>query len=797
MLRIYTCIAHQHDLRLVILAAAIAVLGAYTGLTLLRHASIAGGQRRWPWVAAAAAATGSGAWATHFIAMCAFHAGFDIQYEAGLTVASLLLAILATGLSFTLALACPSSAVWLGAGALLGLGVAAMHYLGMAALAVPGLIALDGKLVLASVALAAALAAPTVPLCLGGAGRLRLAGGVGLLALSICALHFVGMTALSVHFIGNTAHGEQTFLPPGALALIIALVCFVMLLLGLAALYLNGLIARRSQAEQANLRDLADIAVEGLIVCDGPRMVSANSSFTEMTGYDEVALRRMTLSEVFDGGVCDSGHPARPTGMPGEGNGECTVISSRGERIPVEIVGKSIFFAGRPHRVLALRDLRERQRADAAIRFLAHNDSLTGIANRTTFAERLRARFGEQARDTTAFVVFAIDLDRFKEVNDGLGHHTGDVLLKRVAERLRVTVRDTDLVARLGGDEFAILVPQQMTDEKAVALAMRIVEVVGRPYILEGKIANIGASVGYALAPQDGGDPVALMKNADRALYRAKSSGKNTARRYESAMDLDLRSRRSLELDLRRALVQGELEMFYQPLLNLRWQSVCGFEALIRWHHPARGLVPPAEFIPLAEETGLIGRIGEFVLAASTAEAATWDPSIGVAINLSAVQFAGGHLVKSVREALERSGLPPSRLELEITESVLLSDADDTLRTLHQLRDLGVRIAMDDFGTGYSSLRYLRSFPFDRIKIDRSFIQEILTNNESAAIISAVVALSRRLGILTTAEGVETPEQLARVRDEGCDTAQGYLIGRPAPASELQRYRRMQLAETA
>jgi EAL domain-containing protein (putative c-di-GMP-specific phosphodiesterase class I) len=237
--------------------------------------------------------------------------------------------------------------------------------------------------------------------------------------------------------------------------------------------------------------------------------------------------------------------------------------------------------------------------------------------------------------------------------------------------------------------------------------------------------------------------------------------------------------------------------MFYQPLLNLRRQRICGFEALIRWHHPTRGMVSPADFIPLAEETGLITRIGEFVLAASTTEAARWDESVSVAVNLSAVQFAGGQLVETVRGALARSGLAPGRLELEITESVLLNDGDDTLRTLHQLRDLGVRIAMDDFGTGYSSLRYLRSFPFDRIKIDRSFIQEILTNNESAAIISAVVSLSRRIGILTTAEGVETAEQLARVREEGCDTAQGYLIGRPSPASELARFLPVRLAETA
>jgi diguanylate cyclase (GGDEF)-like protein len=794
VLRLYHCIADQHDLRLVILAALIALLGAYTGLTLLRHAATFDARRRRPWLAAAAIAAGAGAWATHFVSMCAFVAGFEMRYAAGLTALSLLIVVFAAAVSFSAALASSSRLSQAAAGGLFGLGVATMHYTGMAALAVPGLLDWDSALVATSFLAAIGLAALALPLCLGGPGQARLAGAVALFAFAICALHFLGMAALSFHFAGGAQAVGPGVIAPSFLAVIIAIVCFVMLMLSLAALYLNQANATRSQAEQDNLRDLADIAVEGLIVCDGPTLVSANSSFAQMTGYGDAAMRRLTIATLFEGGLFDTPHSCR---TPGPMTGESVLVASGGERIPVEIVGKAISYAGKPHQVLALRDLRERRKADAAIRFLAHNDSLTGVANRASFSARLLARFGEPARDTMGFAVFALDLDRFKEINDGLGHHTGDLLLKRVADRLRATVRDTDLVARLGGDEFAILVSNHTNDEKALVLAKRIVEVVGRPYIIEGKIANIGASVGFALAPQDGVDPIELMKNADRALYRAKSSGKNTARRYQTTMDLDLLYRRTLELDLRRAIVQGEMVMFYQPLLDLRRQSIRGFEALIRWRHPTRGMVSPADFIPLAEETGLITRIGDFVLAASTMQAATWDERIGVAVNLSAMQFAGGQLVETVRAALARSGLTPGRLELEITESVLLNDGEDTLRTLHQLRDLGVRIAMDDFGTGYSSLRYVRSFPFDRIKIDRSFIQEILTNNESAAIVSAVVALSRRLGIFTTAEGVETAEQMARVREEGCDTAQGYLIGKPSPVAELGRFLPVRLAETA
>ena len=464
------------------------------------------------------------------------------------------------------------------------------------------------------------------------------------------------------------------------------------------------------------------------------------------------------------------------------------LVSAQGERIPVEVVRKSILYCGKPHQVVALRDLRERRKAEAEIRFLAHHDPLTGLANRPYFGDSLGRQLREQSASKRSFAIFALDLDRFKEVNDSLGHHIGDLLLKRVAGRLRATVRDTDCIARLGGDEFAILLCGFTTVEKTTALANRVVEIVRRPYILDGHIVNIGVSVGIAIAPQDGADASVLMKNADIALYRAKADGRNTSRRYHPDMDVLLQARRELELDLRRALALGDLEIQYQPLFDVRSESVRGFEALVRWGHPTRGPISPVDFIPLAEETGLICQLGEFVLRASTLQAMQWEEHVSVSVNLSAAQFPAGNLVDTVRRALRNSGLAPHRLELEVTESVLLHDGAETLRVLHQLRDLGVRISMDDFGTGYSSLRYLRSFPFDRIKIDRSFIQEMLSSSESAAIISAVVALGRRLGITTTAEGVETEEQMARVKAEGCDTVQGFLIGRAVSGPETARF---------
>ena len=790
MLTVFDCIAHEHDLRLVALAASIALFGSHTAIKLLRHVSSLTGASRLAWLAAAAVAAGSAIWATHFVAMLAFQPQTEVQYGVGLTVLSLVMAIVLTGMGFLTALSYPSWKVRATGGALVGLGIAGMHYTGMSAFNLPGYLTWDPALVAASLVIGPVF----------GAGALVLAfkqskasgeAAATLLCLAICLLHFTGMAAVTIHFEGLLPNTSST-MAPTLLASNLALACVLILMLNLAAVQLKRRGANRSATEQANLLELADIAVEGLLVCDGPVVVTANDSFSQMTGLSTESLRGMQLDALFDGA------PVRPRETASQHQHiERVLVSAKGERIPVEVVWKSILYCGRPHQVVALRDLRERRKAEEEIRFLAHHDPLTGLANRPSFGGSLGRQLSEQSVNQRPFALFALDLDRFKEVNDSLGHGMGDLLLKRVAGRLRATVRDTDCIARLGGDEFAILLSGFTTEEKTTALANRVVEIVRRPYILDGKIVNIGVSVGIAMAPRDGADAAELMKNADMALYRAKSDGRNTSRRYEPDMNELLQARRELELDLRRALAQGQLEVHYQPLYDVPSESVRGFEALARWWHPTRGSIPPADFVPLAEETGLISQLGEFVLNASMVQAMEWQAHVSISVNLSAAQFPAGNLVDMIRAALQRTGLEPNRLELEVTESVLLHEGADTLRTLHQLRELGVRIAMDDFGTGYSSLRYLRSFPFDRIKIDRSFIQEMLVSDESAAIISAVVALGRRLSISTTAEGVETEEQLARVKAEGCDTVQGFLIGRPVPGPETARFLRPLAVEAA
>ncbi len=415
-------------------------------------------------------------------------------------------------------------------------------------------------------------------------------------------------------------------------------------------------------------------------------------------------------------------------------------------------------------------------------------DPLTGLPNRAHFGARLAEALARLDRRREGFAVLAVDLDRFKHVNDTLGHPIGDALLRKVAERLGTALRPTDAAARLGGDEFAVIQGGVSRAEDAATLARRIVDLLGRAYVVEGHLINVGASVGVALAPADGTDPAALVRNADLALYRAKLDGRGTFRFFEPEMGERVQARRRLEIDLRRAAAAQEFELVYQPQMNLETDRIVGCEALIRWRHPARGIVSPAEFIPLAEEIGLIVPIGEWVLRTACREAARWPGDLTVAVNLSPAQFRGGKLVATVASALAASGLDPRRLELEITEGLLLHDSDANIATLHALRDLGLRIAMDDFGTGYSSLSYLRSFPFDRIKIDRSFVSGGPDEGagDAMAIVRAVAGLGAALGIATVAEGVETPEQMDRIRREGCTDVQGYLISRPVPAAAIR-----------
>ena len=436
--------------------------------------------------------------------------------------------------------------------------------------------------------------------------------------------------------------------------------------------------------------------------------------------------------------------------------------------------------------ILTFEDMTERRRAEAQVEHMAQHDALTGLANRS----RLRARLEEslaRADRGECFAVLCLDLDRFKAVNDTLGHPVGDELLRAVTSRIGGSIRAQDTAARLGGDEFAIIQAGVDQPHEATALARRLIEELTKPYEIGGHTVIVGASIGVAIGPLDGTSPDTLLKHADLALYRAKAEGRGTWRFFETEMDDRMQARRRLEMDLRRALVEEEFELFFQPLVQVGNRVINGFEALLRWRHPERGMVSPDEFIPLAEETGLILPLGAWVLQRACQEAAGWPSSISIAVNVSAVQFRSPELVDVVAAALAKSGLPGERLEIEVTESIMLQDNVTTVGILHRLRRLGIRISMDDFGTGYSSLSYLRSFPFDKIKIDRSFIRDLEKNDGAKAIVTAISGLGRSLGMRTTAEGVETAEQFEQLRADGCTEAQGYLFGRPMSGKDAAK----------
>jgi diguanylate cyclase (GGDEF)-like protein len=431
-------------------------------------------------------------------------------------------------------------------------------------------------------------------------------------------------------------------------------------------------------------------------------------------------------------------------------------------------------------------DITERQRTEERIVHMAGHDALTDLPNRILLRERLEHEL-KRVKRGECLAVLCLDLDQFKSVNDTLGHPVGDELLRVVADRLRGCTREPDTIARLGGDEFAIIMTalQQPTD--AAALSRRVRESIGKPYLIEGHQIVVDISIGISVAPIDGIAPDQLLKNADMALYGAKADGRGTYRFFEPEMDARMKARRELEMDLRKALSNEEFELYYQPLVNLQTNEISAYEALLRWHHPVRGLISPSEFIPVAEETGLIIPLGEWVLRTACQQTANWPDDVKVAVNLSPAQLKSRNVVQLVMSALEESGMAGSRLQLEITESVLMQNTFATLATLHELRKIGVQIAMDDFGTGYSSLSYLRSFPFDKIKIDRSFIEDLSNGAEPLAIVHAVAGLAKCLNMISTAEGVETQQQLEKLQSVGCTEMQGYLFSRARPAAEIEQ----------
>jgi diguanylate cyclase len=774
MLTVYTCIVQAHDLRLVGLAAVICLLASFTAINLLHHVHSSKGRMRTVWLGVAATSTGFGIWATHFIAMLAFSPGIPNAYNIVLTFLSLVAAILLTGAGLAIALSprVPAGA-WLG-GAVVGAGIAAMHYTGMAAFDIQGWILWDPDLVTASIVLGGVLGAVALPVGLRSAGPAWKIAGALLLTLAICSHHFTAMAAAAI-IPDPSIEVSAEALPSGLLAIAVAFASFIIIMLALAGVALDLRDRRQVELEADRMQGLANAAVEGLLVCDGEAVVTVNDSFATLIGAPAEQLIGASLQRLFpDGSTRSKLFAAANTAVEGE------LRTADGAQIPVELIRRPVDFAGKPHYVVAVRDLRARKRAEQHIRFLAHNDALTGIPNRGSFNQKLDQEIALTLAAGEKLAVLCLDLDRLKEVNDLFGHATGDRVLQSVAKRLTAILDDGQMVARLSGDEFAIIVPNLANASAAGRVAQNVLDALKAPDETGATDMSVSTSIGIAICPDDAAERQLLLTHADTALYRAKHDGRGVYRFFIAEMGAAVHDRRLLEHDLREAVARHELRLVYQPLQEISTGKVVGFEALLRWRHPTRGEVPPAEFVPIAEETGSILAIGEWVLREACREAATWKVPLTVAVNVSAVQIHNANFAHSVHEILFETGLAPTRLELEVTETALVRDLARALATLRRIKMLGVRIAMDDFGTGYSSLSNLRAFPFDKIKIDRSFIKQVNVNGQAAAIVRSVLGLGRALGLPVLAEGVETAAEFAFLENENCNEAQGYLLGRPA-----------------
>ncbi|MHC2274098.1 diguanylate cyclase (GGDEF)-like protein [Bradyrhizobium diazoefficiens] len=786
MYQVLYCLTDQHDWRLVALGGAVCLLASAAAISLFQRARAASGGARVSWIALDAVVAGCGIWATHFIAMQAYGPGAGGAYNIPVTVLSLIFAIAVTfvGLSISVS-ATRTIPVALG-GAVVGGGVAAMHYTGMMALEIPARIGWATDTMAVSIVLGIVFGSLALVVAGRRDGVANALGATVLLTVAIVSHHFTAMGAVELTPDPSIVISGMS-IPPASLSVLTASAAVAIIAIALAAAVLD----RRAKGELGRQQVVLDTALEnmsqGLCMFDADgKIMLFNERYAAMLRRTDIALTGRLLVDVL-----------REEQAKGQWQGDADeffarlVVDAREGRTTSQVVnrfGRSIRVVNQPMQgggwVATFEDITEWLEAQAKISHMARHDALTGLPNRVLFHEQLeqglrRTGSGDQ------LAVLCLDLDHFKDINDSLGHPIGDALLKEVGRRLKATVGESDTVARLGGDEFAVVQIGRSEEAAARCLAGRLVEVISAPYEIDDHQIVIGVSIGISLSPQDGSNADELLKNADLALYRAKADGRGTYRFFETGMDARAQARRLLEMDLRAALQRDEFQPYYQPIRDVASGRVVVFEALLRWNHPQRGLIAPINFIPLAEETGLIVQLGEFVLRSACTDAATWPDDVDVAVNLSPVQFRNPNLIASVTAALTVSGLPARRLELEITESVLLQNSEATLTTLHELRAMGVRISLDDFGTGYSSLSYLRSFPFDKIKIDRSFVSELATREDSMAIIRAVTGLGRSLGIVTTAEGVENDAQLELLRREGCTQAQGYLFSKPRPASDV------------
>ncbi len=752
------------------LAAVICSITTLTSFGILLRVGRSREPMRTVWLLIAGVCASAGIWATHFVAMLAYQANIPVTYDLGLTAASLMIAALAAVGAFAL---CSKGDVFstVVGGAILGLGISCMHFTGMHSLAIAGHLEWDLNYAAAAVILGVVLSVLAMLSFRAVRRKLSVVAGAVVLTAAICAMHFTAMAAAVVVPDPTVVPHAGIEGDASSLAIAVAAITALVILTGLLAIFIDY---RASLESRERVRELVDAASEGILICANRKIINANRRFCELADMDlEDIEGRYVDGDLFQG-------------LDFEDQNANTVEALLRTRdhhlVPVEVVRRPITKGLRGNEVYAVHDLTERRRNEATIAHMAHHDALTDLPNRTLLRERLKSALAHDEPDQQV-ALLCLDLDRFKAVNDTFGHPVGDALLRKVARRLLGCVRECDTVARIGGDEFLIIQRSSDPLRQSAELAEQVIAALSAAYVVRGNHLTIGASVGI-IVPAHGEDLDidTLIARADTALYSAKDRRRGSFTFYDEEMSKQADDRRELERDLGSPALLDQLVLHYQSIFCVESNRIIGAEALVRWLHPQRGLTPPNVFISLAEETGTIISIGEWVLREACREASRWPDDIKIAINLSPVQIRTNTLVETVREAITAAGIAPERVELEITESVLLQDSDQTLGVLQQLRDLGLRICMDDFGTGYSSLSYLQKFAFDKIKIDRCFVRD---TKGGLAVVRAICGLGHALGLKVLVEGIETPEQALLALREGCAEMQGYYFSPPVDAATI------------
>lgn len=753
----------QFDTTFIAVAVIVGVMSSLTAIRLFSRGYIARGEARPTWLVLSGIAAGFGAWSTHFLTMLAYDPGVETGHGPVGLLTSLSLVLLMSTAAFY---AAANLDGWIRpafGGIIFAFAVTFMHFSSMNDFRIAGSMVMERNYLLAAFAACAALAIGGFTVTGSATSVLRQAIGGALIGLSVCAYQLLALAAVVVTAGATTGHG--VIISDLAIAAAIGAVTLIVIATGLGAALVD---AQSSERAVERLHRLANGAFEGIVITAHGKIIDANTSFLSLVR----ATHEDVIGKPVDKNLLERGYSQN-------GNDDALLSPfDHGEAIPVEVRSRSLS-EDRNESVYAIRDLRAQRKAEEEIRYLAQHDAPTRLLNRNAFMSRLDALLDRSQVEAEPVALLFVDLDLFKTVNDVHGHIVGDHVIAQIAARLRAHAKTTSLVGRIGGDEFVIALYGGSQPTEAAQCAHSLLEALQEPIPYEEHRIEVSASIGVSLYPADAGNAADLVAFADMALYRAKKGGRNAACFFSRDMDEAVRDRRRLARDLRKGIDNGELLLSYQPLAAMTDGRVVGFEALVRWQHPVRGLLQPDDFILVAEENGLIIALGNWVLCQACTEAASWERPFRVAVNLSALHLQDNGLVTRVHEILVNTGLSPSRLEIEITESALFLDQARALSNLRRLKALGVRIAMDDFGTGYSSLSTLNAFPFDRIKIDRSFIEEIDHSRQAEMIVRAIVSLGHSLGVPITAEGVETAEQMEFLRNEGCDQVQGFLIGRP------------------